>query len=748
MGSAALACLLVLWTTDDPVAVLVDRLHEDPMDEKSWTALARCDEPGEALQAVRRLVDEDPESPDAWHVLWQLADRVGDFPLATEASRHALELLAKEELLERANREEDALSEEFYRRGLTLAERQALVRRRAIRVRLGLATTKTDERIERIDLEVRQRAHPDPERLRAAIEAARAREDELAEHGLQVELAYDCWATERFREGREAFQRVLAIDASQSRAQRANDQNGAARLALELALTCSGAEREALLRETLDHARIALAEHADNHVGGPADLVRDHCVLAHAQLALGDEAAALVHFEAELALVLAQRQKIAIEGDQALRIFHSAEDHIFQDFALFLARAGPGSGGNDRPADLPRALATSELGRVGALKELFRLRGLPSPSWTDQVQPLAELEERAKKSKTAVVVYCAGSHEAAAICIADGGLSFHPLAPPRELDRAAEALARVAFDLTAKDAAIEQAGREAYDLFVAPLASTLAGARRLVFVGAGRWGRLPFGALVAPAKDASEPLTARYLAARHELAFAPTLGVLTAERAPTGEGAPVSFGYDGAGAFDPELAAHFGLAGLAPLARAETESRAVADELRGAAVVGSSATEAAFRERAAGAALVHFAGHALVDDEDGTRSALVLAPSSGGGDGLLTLGEILELRTTARLVILSACRTARGDSYSGEGVGGIARCFLAAGAQDLLVSLAPVDDAQAPVFIGHLTQALADGSHPATALALAQRGMLAKKSSAHPALWASFVLHGQADLLR
>ena len=99
-------------------------------------------------------------------------------------------------------------------------------------------------------------------------------------------------------------------------------------------------------------------------------------------------------------------------------------------------------------------------------------------------------------------------------------------------------------------------------------------------------------------------------------------------------------------------------------------------------------------------------------------------------------------------MILSACRTARGDSYSGEGVGGIARCFLAAGAEDLLVSLAPVDDAQAPVFIGHLTQALAEGIHPATALASAQRGMLAKKSSAHPALWASFVLHGQADLLR
>jgi len=735
----ALACALLLLGGDERVGFFVERLYEDPQDAEAWKALARHAEPGEALRAVRGLLQEDPGSAAGWHVLWQLAERVGDRPLELEASRRALELLAQEGSLEGAEREEEELCQILLRKGLTYAERQALLRRRALLARLGRETRKVDERIERIDIEVRRRAHPDPESLRAGAAAARARGDWRTEHGQLVDLAYHCWVTGAFREGYEAFQRVLEIHGPHSREQRANDENGAARLSLELALTSPEAERAELLGEALRHGEAALVEHEQNHVGGPPDRVRDHCVLAHIRDALGEDGAALAHYEQELALVLELRKATAIEGDQALRIFHSVQDHIFEDFALFLAR-----GGKDRPADVERALRVSEVGRVGGLRELFRLRGLPSPSWTEQELPLAELQRRAGAAKAAVLVYWAGSHEAAVACLTAREIRVFPLAPPPVLDEAAESFARVAFDLTAKDAAIERAGRRAFDLFLAPAAGAFADARRLILVGAGRWGRVPFAAFVA---DGKEPLAKRYLAARHELAFAPTLGALTAERPAAGKGPPCALGFDGSGAFDAELGAHFGLQGLSALGRAEAESRAVAAKLGGECVVGREATEAAFRRLAGEASLLHFAGHALVDDEDGTRSALVLSPTDGG-DGFLTLGEILELRIAARLVILSACRTARGDSFAGEGVGGIARCLLAAGAQDLLLSLAPVDDAKAPLFIGSVAEVLAAGGHPATALASAQRGMLSSKSNAHPAFWAAFVLHGQQDLLR
>jgi len=738
-----LAGFLALCAADERVGALVERLREDPFDGAAWTSLARHEEPGEALRAVLGLLGEQPDSPAGWHALWQLADRVGDFPLGAEASRRALDLLAEAELLEDAAQAENGLCEDYFRRGLTHAERQALLRRRALLERLELPTRKIDERLERLDAEVRRRAYPDPERLRAAAADARARGDPFAEHARLVDLAYHDWATGAFREGYETYRRILEIDGPQRRTQRANNRNGAARLALELALVSEGDERAGLLREALALAEGALQEHEGNGVGSPADRVRDHCVLAHARQALGEGELARVHYEQELALVLEQRGTVAIEGDRALRIFHGVQDHIFEDFALFLAR---------EDADVERALRVGELGRVGGLRELYRLRGLPSPAWTEQQLPLAELQRRAGEADAAVLVYGVGSHEAALVCVTADDARVVPLAPPGALAEAAEALARVAFDLAARDADVERTGRRAFDLLLAPAAEAFAGARRLVLVGAGRWGRLPFAALVRPGDG---PLESRYLAAGFELAFAPTLGALLAERRPSAAAPPVSFGYDGAGPFDAALEAHFGLAGLAALSRAEAESRDVARRLGGRSLVGSAATEGAFRRLAPQASLLHFAGHALVDDEDGTRSALVLAPAPGTdeeggepGDGLLTLGEILELRLGARLVLLPACRTARGESFAGEGVGGMARCFLAAGAQSLLLSLAPVDDAKAPLLVSHLTDALAAGAHPATALARAQRQMLATRSHAHPAFWAAFVLYGQQDLLR
>jgi CHAT domain-containing protein len=734
--------VVLLACAGDPVAELARRVHADPADEGAWRALAKHAEPGEALRAVRDFLGEDPTSGRAWHALWQLADRVGDVPLAVEAARGALEHLETESLLERAEREEENLRQEYLRRGLVFAERQTLERRRALERRAGHDTKKSDERIARIDIEVRQRAHPDPGALRTAIATARERGDATAEHGALVDLAYHCWATEQFREGLELYRRVLEIDGPQPRVQRANDRNGAARLAFELARTVDGHEREELLREAEDHARFALAEHEEHGVGRLPDRIRDHCVLAHVHGLLGEDEEALIHYEQELALVLELRADVAIEGDQALRIFHSAEDHIFQDFALFLAQ-----GGEDRPADLERALRTSELGRVGALEELYRLRGLPSPSWTDQDLSLAELQRRVAQAKAALLVYFVGSHEAAAVCLTAQEILFRALPPPAELDRIASRFARTAFDLSARDTALATEGRKAFDAFLGPFAPALEGAQRLVLVGAGRFGRLPFAALPLPAEPSPSAAPARPLAARFELALAPTLGALTAEGAPVASGAPLAIGFGGQAVFDPALEAHFALHGLGVLGRAEGECRSVAKTLQGRAVTGSEATEAAFRRLVPEAELIHFAGHAVIDDEDGTRSALLLSPSAGG-DGLLTLGDLLELRLGARLVILSACRTARGESFSGEGVGGVARCLLAAGAHNLLLTLAPVDDAKAPLFIDHMTRALAERKRPATALAEAQRRMLASKSTAHPAFWASFVLYGQDDLLR
>jgi len=61
-------------------------------------------------------------------------------------------------------------------------------------------------------------------------------------------------------------------------------------------------------------------------------------------------------------------------------------------------------------------------------------------------------------------------------------------------------------------------------------------------------------------------------------------------------------------------------------------------------------------------------------------------------DGFLTMGDVFDLKINANLVVLSPCQTALGENIAGEGIVGLSRAFLHAGASSVLVSLWPVND--------------------------------------------------------
>jgi CHAT domain-containing protein len=81
-------------------------------------------------------------------------------------------------------------------------------------------------------------------------------------------------------------------------------------------------------------------------------------------------------------------------------------------------------------------------------------------------------------------------------------------------------------------------------------------------------------------------------------------------------------------------------------------------------------------------------------------------------------------------------------------VRGIARCLLVAGAQSLIVTLAPVADEASAVFVREVARALEDGAPVTECYARAQRKMLGSRPTARPALWTPFILEGQSELLR
>jgi CHAT domain-containing protein/tetratricopeptide (TPR) repeat protein len=96
-------------------------------------------------------------------------------------------------------------------------------------------------------------------------------------------------------------------------------------------------------------------------------------------------------------------------------------------------------------------------------------------------------------------------------------------------------------------------------------------------------------------------------------------------------------------------------------------------------------------------------------------------------DGLLTAEEIgcLDLRGT-HLVILSACDTGAGEARCGEGILGLRRGFIRAGAQNLLLTLWPIDDEQTGGFMPDFYVAMRKGASPSHALAEVQRAWLAR----------------------
>jgi CHAT domain-containing protein len=143
--------------------------------------------------------------------------------------------------------------------------------------------------------------------------------------------------------------------------------------------------------------------------------------------------------------------------------------------------------------------------------------------------------------------------------------------------------------------------------------------------------------------------------------------------------------------------------------------------------------------------IVHFATHGLLNDQHPELSGVVLSLVDEQGrpqDGFLQLHEVYNLNLPAELVVLSACKTALGKEIKGEGLVGLTRGFMYAGATRVVASLWSVDDQPTAEFMKRFYQEmLAKGQRPAAALRAAQVAMWKKKKP--PYDWAAFVLQGE-----
>jgi len=145
--------------------------------------------------------------------------------------------------------------------------------------------------------------------------------------------------------------------------------------------------------------------------------------------------------------------------------------------------------------------------------------------------------------------------------------------------------------------------------------------------------------------------------------------------------------------------------------------------------------------------IVHFATHGLLNSEHPELSGLVLSLVDQQGrpqDGFLQLQDIYNLNLPADLVVLSACETGLGKEIRGEGLMGLTRGFMYAGASRVIASLWKVDDVATAELMERLYRdMLAKDLKPATALRQSQIEMWKQKRWESPYYWAAFVMQGE-----
>ncbi|MEM9556563.1 MAG: CHAT domain-containing tetratricopeptide repeat protein [Acidobacteriota bacterium] len=340
--------------------------------------------------------------------------------------------------------------------------------------------------------------------------------------------------------------------------------------------------------------------------------------------------------------------------------------------------------------------------------------------------------------------------------------------PPRAV---LEALARTVHgEITAVHRArrpLHEALGALADSVLGPIAEQLDG-QRLIVAADGALHLVPFTALPLPTgtDGAGEPLLTR-----HEVVHVPSASVLAMlrESATRPKGSPLTtepgptlavfadplFAIPGdrgaSNAADGTLGEYW----LEPLPHARWEAEAIAALLppnEAWVALGADARRAdlvsadARGQPAARARIVHFATHGLLDTRRPERSGLMLAQRDDAGrplDGFLDLASIARLELDAELVVLSGCRTALGREIRGEGLVGVARAFMAAGAPRVVGSLWPVrDEATAELMTRFYRAHLDDGLAPAAALRRAQLELRSERRWRDPYFWAPFIVLG------
>ena len=420
-------------------------------------------------------------------------------------------------------------------------------------------------------------------------------------------------------------------------------------------------------------------------------------------------------------------------------------------------------------ADLTRALAAQFEHDTAANREALQKAQLALTQWSVELpagnpsyretqfrepNDAAQTQAELAGSGVAMLEYMLGDRGSVVWVITAEGVKMIDL-PARGRIESAIRTFRAAAGNGEQTAGLDSAARLLFRLLLAPVVGELGGLRRLVIVPDGLLHYLPFEALVGHSRRVLEDFTIAYAPSatayslmmrakwerprttgRELLAFGDPQFRATGHRSNVEGPALVRSIYRSAGFTFPPL----------PNSRAEVAGIArLFPEGQQKTYVGATATKASLFSEKLDYRRLHFATHAVLDERTPAQCGIALTPDgSKDDDGILRMNEIVDMKLNADLVVLSACQSGLGKLVRGEGMIGLTRAFLYAGAGSVVVSLWKVDDLATSRFMQKFYKRMQEGAGIPDALRQAKLDMLSSGVPAYrnPFYWAPFVVTG------
>jgi CHAT domain-containing protein len=409
---------------------------------------------------------------------------------------------------------------------------------------------------------------------------------------------------------------------------------------------------------------------------------------------------------------------------------------------------------------IDKALEISERGRARAFIDLLTSKSTKNQELINTIPSIAQIKKIAQQQKATLVEYSVIDDSKLYIWVVKptGKIAFKQVdlkSLKTPLKKLVETSRR---SLGVTGAVIKERGAETinppqpspenqkkrlqqlHELLITPIANHLPKnpSDRVIFIPHESLFLVPFPAL----KDANN----KYLIEKHTILTAPAIQVLDYTRKNT-ETLNIASLQPG----DTLLVGNpiMPITGIPPVQQrplpgTEKEANKIAPILNTQPLIGKQATKSAVLQKISTAKIIHLATHGLLYGfGERIPGAIALAPDTPGvNEGLLKTTEIINLNLNADLVVLSACDTGGGE-ITGDGVVGLSRSLLTAGAESVIVSLWAVDDSSTSDLMVEFYSQLQQ--NPDKAKALRQAMLSTIKKHPHPLHWAAFTLIGNAE---